>query len=180
MRNPVGWKAARAFFALAGQGAARTRGALCVRRPCVFSPRDASPPLFTLLRPPGKTISVQLGSVGHDRAKQIPRTKVVSTAARTRSSTSSRKTRTSSSRSSTDFMLVQRPSSASKPDRLEPINQSETNTIIPKNNPSLSTRSVKHWRNRNRTTPTPPLKKAVRPERSRERHEVSARSPDNV
>lgn len=44
-------------------------------------------------------------------------------------------------------MLVQLPSSASKPDRLEPINQSETNTIIPKNNPSLSTRSVKRWRN---------------------------------
>lgn len=46
MRNPVGRKAARAFFSLAGQGAARARGALCVRRPCVFPSRDADRPLL--------------------------------------------------------------------------------------------------------------------------------------
>lgn len=88
----------------------------------------------------GKTISVQLGSISHDRAKQIPGAKVVtfdSGADAILNLITENSDAVINSRSSTDFMLVQRPSLASKMDRLEPINKSEMGMIIPKNNPEL-------------------------------------------
>lgn len=88
----------------------------------------------------GKTISVQLGSISHERAKQIPNAKVVtfdSGAEAILNLTTENSDAVINSRPSTDYMVVQRPSLGEKIERLEPIRKSEMGMVVRKGNTEL-------------------------------------------
>ena len=88
----------------------------------------------------GKTISVQLGSLSHERAKQIPNAKVVtfdSGAEAILNLTTENSDAVINSRPSTDYMVVQRPSLGEKIERLEPIRKSEMGMVVRKGNTEL-------------------------------------------
>ena len=89
----------------------------------------------------GKTISVQLGSISHERAKKIPGAKVVtfdSGSEAILNLITENCDAVINSRPSTDYMVVQRPSLGKKIERLEPIQKSEMGMVVRKGNEALA------------------------------------------
>ena len=88
----------------------------------------------------GKTVSVQLGSISHERAKKIPGVKIVtfdSGSEAILNLITENSDAVINSRPSTDYMVVQRPSLGEKIERLEPIQKSEMGMVVRKGNTEL-------------------------------------------
>lgn len=89
----------------------------------------------------GKTISVQLGSISHERAKKIPGAKVVTFESGSEAMLNlitENCDAVINSRPSTDYMVLMRPSLAKKVERLEPIQKSEMGMVVRKGNEALA------------------------------------------